>query len=243
MRQSPTLPLNQTAPPTTPTPTPVPNLPADTTVATVVRVIDGDTIEVDVDGVEYTVRYIGIDAPESGDPRRAVECFGEEASARNEELVGGRTVGLEKDVSEIDQFGRLLRYVWLDTTEMVNAILVRDGHAESVAYPPDVRHQDLFDQLEVTAREKALGLWGPGCAETPTILTGGPPVAGGETCDYSGTSEPVIKGNISQNSGEKIYHVPGQENYAPTRINEAAGERWFCTESDAVSAGWRKSLR
>ncbi|HUF53659.1 MAG TPA: thermonuclease family protein [Dehalococcoidia bacterium] len=241
MRQSPTVRLNETAPPATPAPPPP--LPPDTTPALVVSVVDGDTINVLIDGQEYAVRYIGIDTPESGDPRRAEECFGQEASARNEELVGGRTVGLEKDVSETDQFGRLLRYVWLDTSEMVNATLVRDGYAESISYPPDLRHQELLDQLETTARANGHGLWGPECAETPTVLAGGQPVAGGETCDYSGTSEPVIKGNISQNTGERIYHVPGQENYGPTRINEGAGERWFCTESEAVSAGWRKSLR
>ncbi|MDP3793405.1 MAG: thermonuclease family protein, partial [Candidatus Uhrbacteria bacterium] len=82
--------------------------------ALVVRVVDGDTIDVLIGGEQLRVRYIGIDTPETVDPRRPVGCFGKEASARNRELVEGKTVALEKDVSETDRFGRLLRYVWLD---------------------------------------------------------------------------------------------------------------------------------
>lgn len=222
------------------TPTTALTLPAGTTPATVVNVVDGDTIDVEIDGEEFRVRYIGVDTPETVDPRRPVGCFGGEASAANKNLVEGRPVGLEKDVSETDGFGRLLRYVWLDSERMVNAILVRDGYAQSSAYPPDVRHQELFDQLETAAREAGRGLWGPACAgsATPTMAADVPEGA----CEYSGTGEPVIKGNISS-EGEKIYHVPGGQFYEQTVIDEAAGERLFCSEADAVGAGWRESLR
>jgi len=215
--------------------------PDGTTPATVVRVVDGDTIEVEIEGETYKVRYIGIDTPETVDPRRPVGCFGEEASAANKALVEGLTVGLEKDVSNTDIYGRLLRYIWLNDSEMVNAILVREGYAQSSPYPPDVRHQEQFDQLEAEARSAARGLWGPVCLETPTPPPAGSPAEG--ACEYSGTSEAVIKGNISSNSGEKIYHVPGGSFYEQTVIDEAAGERWFCAESEAVAAGWRLSLR
>jgi micrococcal nuclease len=77
----------------------------------VTRVVDGDTIKVEIDGVQYDVRYIGIDTPETVHPSQPVGCFGPEASARNKELVDGKRVGLEKDVSEMDRYGRLLRYV------------------------------------------------------------------------------------------------------------------------------------
>jgi hypothetical protein len=90
----------------------------------VVQVVDGDTIEVEMDGRRHTVRYIGIDTPEVADPRRPVMCYGEEASRRNRQLVEGRTVLLEKNVSETDRYGRLLRYVWADGV-FVNAALVR----------------------------------------------------------------------------------------------------------------------
>ena len=224
-----------------PTPTMRLSFPDGTTPATVIRVVDGDTIEVEIEGEKHKVRYIGIDTPETVDPRRPVGCFGEEASAANKALVEGRIVGLEGDVSDTDRFGRLLRYVWLNSQEMVNAVLVREGYAQSSAYPPDVRYQELFDGLEAGARSAGRGLWGPVCLATSAPTPAGSPAEG--ACEYSGTSEAVIKGNISTNSSEKIYHVPGGGFYEQTVIDEAAGERWFCTESEAVAAGWRLSLR
>ncbi len=212
-----------------------PGAPPGLTPATVTRVVDGDTIEVQIGGQEYKLRYIGINTPETVDPRRPVECFGKEASNRNRDLVDGRTVGLEKDVSETDKFGRLLRYVWLGG-DMVNALLVRDGYAVASTYPPDVRYAGLFASLQAEARGGARGLWGPACQETPAETT-----APAAACDYSGTSEPVIKGNINTTTGEKIYHVPGSALYDKTVIDESKGERWFCTEADAVAAGWRRS--
>ena len=202
--------------------------------AQVTRVVDGDTIEVLMAGATYKVRYIGVDTPETVDPRRPVECYGREASERNHQLVEGKTVELEKDVSETDKYGRLLRYVWVGG-EMVNATLVREGYAIASTYPPDVKHQELFASLQREAVDAGRGLWGPACA-SPTAASAVPAV-----CDFSGTEQPVIKGNISQTSGEKIYHVPGGEYYEKTIIDEAAGERWFCTEQEAVAAGWRRS--
>jgi len=139
------------------TPTPVP--PVTTVVlpqAQVVRVIDGDTIEVSIGGKIYKVRYIGIDTPETG------EWMGSKATAKNEELVGGKVVGLEKDVSETDKYGRLLRYVWVGNL-MVNAELVRLGCAQVSTYPPDVKYVDLFLRLQREAREA-----GRMCGLTPT---------------------------------------------------------------------------
>lgn len=140
--------------------------------AEVVRVTDGDTIRVRLDGREYAVRYIGIDTPETVDPRRDVECFGREASAFNTQMVGGKIVELEKDVSETDRFGRLLRYVYVDG-RMVNEELVRNGYATASSYPPDVKHQERFRALEAEARARGVGLWAEGaCAAasaSPTV--------------------------------------------------------------------------
>ncbi len=204
--------------------------------AQVTRVVDGDTIDVVVNGSEQRLRYIGINTPETVDPRRPVECFGREASERNRQLVEGQTVGLERDVSETDRFGRLLRYVWLGD-EMVNATLVAEGYATAATFPPDVKYAATFAALEAEARTAGRGLWGDACQTTP------PPAPALGACEYSGTSEPVIKGNISYRTGEKIYHVPGGYYYDDTVIDEAKGERWFCTEAEAVAAGWRRSLR
>lgn len=128
------------------------------------RVIDGDTIEVEVGGETYTVRYIGIDAPESVHPTEPVEWMGPEASWANQELVEGETVYLEKDVSETDRYGRLLRHVFLEDGTLVSAELVRLGYALVSTYPPDVKYQYLLLQMQAEARTAERGLWGA----TPT---------------------------------------------------------------------------
>lgn len=138
--------------------------------ALVERVVDGDTVIVVVDGRRERLRYIGIDAPENAQNGRPGECFGREAAQRNEQLVGGRTVGLEKDVSERDRYGRLLRYVYVGDL-MVNAELVRGGYARAVRYAPDLRHAGLLAELEREARAARRGLWGR--CEPRAIL--GPP--------------------------------------------------------------------
>lgn len=141
-----------------PTPTPIPTT-SERVEAQVIKVIDGDTIEVDIVGETYKVRYIGVDTPETKHPEKPVEWMGAEAAAKNEELVGGKVVGLEKDVSETDKYGRLLRYVWIGEL-MVNAELVRLGLAKVSTYPPDVNYADLFLELQREAREAKRGLWG-----------------------------------------------------------------------------------
>lgn len=145
---------------TEPTDTPAPTDTAEPTLAhppgetaTVVGIVDGDTIDVELDGQEYRVRYIGIDTTERG------EDFYNQSTEANVELVEGETVVLVKDVSETDQFGRLLRYVYLEDGTFVNAELVRNGFAFAATFPPDVRHQELFSDLQAEAREANVGLW------------------------------------------------------------------------------------
>ncbi|MDO8498321.1 MAG: thermonuclease family protein [bacterium] len=127
----------------------------------VVRVVDGDTVEVEG---RKKVRYIGIDTPETVDPRRPVACFGKEASEENKKLVEGKTVILEKDISETDKYGRILRYVYLKRENgellFVNDYLVRQGFAKVVTYPPDVRFSQQFLEAEREARAENRGLWG-----------------------------------------------------------------------------------
>lgn len=196
----------------------------------VTRVIDGDTIE--IEGGQK-VRYIGIDTPETVDPRKPVQCFGVEASNKNKELVSGKRVRLEKDVSETDKYGRLLRYVYVGDT-FVNLELVKQGYAYASSFPPDVKYQSQFTEAQRQAKEQNRGLWGScpvdGSLPATTTVT---PQSGTPACD--------IKGNISQTTDEKIYHIPGCGSYNQTVINENDGERWFCTEQEAVSAGWRKA--
>ena len=119
------------------------------------RVIDGDTIEI-VDGER--VRYIGMDTPESVTPGKSVECYGKEASEENRRLVEGKAVRLEKDTSDRDQYGRLLRYVYVGDT-FVNLQLVAQGYARTDAYPPDIRYQDRITAAKDAAKSAGLGLW------------------------------------------------------------------------------------
>lgn len=120
--------------------------------ARVVRVIDGDTIEI---AGGYHVRYIGIDTPEV---YPQTDYYGIEAWDKNRELVEGKMVTLERDVSDKDRYGRLLRYVYVDGI-FVNAELVRLGYAVAFSYPPDIEHQELFLRFEEEAREAERGLW------------------------------------------------------------------------------------
>lgn len=134
----------------------------------VTRVIDGDTIELETG---ETVRYIGIDTPETKAPGQPIGCYGPEASRKNETLVLNKEVRLERDVSETDRYGRLLRYVYVPTDDgelLVNEVLVKEGFAQASSYPPDVAKQDIFRAAEAKAREKQLGLWSAECLpQTP----------------------------------------------------------------------------
>ena len=132
--------------------------------ARVVEVVDGDTIRVDLGGRQELVRMTGIDTPEVGGPYRDPECYGAEASALAKQLVPpGSTVALERDVSERDRYGRLLRSVWtftpVDGWTLVNEALVRRGAAEARAYEPDVTYGDRLDAAESLARAEGVGMW------------------------------------------------------------------------------------
>ncbi len=197
--------------------------PPDDALPVVTRVIDGDTVELQ-DGRK--VRYIGIDAPEINKH----DCFATEAKMENARLVLNRSVRLERDVTNTDRFGRLLRYVYVGDT-FVNLALIADGFAQVLTYPPDVRFNEQFRTATAEARTAKRGQWG-GCQDSepsPSPATTKTPSTG---C--------VIKGNINT-KGEKIYHLPGCGSYEKTVIEETKGERWFCAETDAAAAGFRKA--
>lgn len=130
---------------------------------TVVYVIDGDTIVLDN---QKKVRLIGIDTPElygSDDP----ECFAVEAKTRAEQLLLYKKVRLVSDVSDVDQYDRLLRYVYIDDPissvheeTSVNEILVHEGIAKATSYPPDTSLQETLSSFEQDAKAKEFGLWG-----------------------------------------------------------------------------------
>jgi endonuclease YncB( thermonuclease family) len=156
----------------TPTATPVPG---ERQEATVLRVVDGDTIVVDLEGRQYSVRYIGIDTPETHHPTDGADYWGFEASAANKSVVKeGSTVVLQRDISETDIYDRLLRYVWVGDT-LVNAELVRMGLARVLFYEPDVLYEHEIKEAEAEAQAARRGLYGPvptPPAESPLLYKG-----------------------------------------------------------------------
>lgn len=214
--------------------------------AIVTKVIDGDTIHVTIDGSDHKVRYIGMDAPEVG------MSGADAATSLNSQLVMGKTITLVKDVSETDQYGRLLRYVLVGDT-FVNYELVRSGLATAGTWAPDTACDATLKSAQTVAKLNLNGLWNttPVPAVVPTAVAFSISTSQSSTQVVSsgcaqGCTEHIpgcdIKGNISS-KGEKIYHVPGQEYYDETVITPSKGERWFCTELEALNNGWRKSKR
>lgn len=136
--------------------------------ATIVRVVDGDTVVANVDGTDERVRMIGIDTPESVKENTPVECFGKEASARTTELLPRNTpVRLVLDAEPRDRYGRLLAYVYRTSDNMfVNKALVAEGFANAYVYPPNVAHTDELKAAARAARSSGTGLWSA-CKNNP----------------------------------------------------------------------------
>jgi len=135
-------------------------LPTDAN-AVVERVVDGDTIEVNIAGRGETVRLIGIDTPETKKPDTPVECFGPEASARLAELLPvGTPVRLERDIDSRDRYRRLLAYVYREPDDLfVNAVLIDEGLARPYPFEPNTTFADQFAAAAETARTNGIGLW------------------------------------------------------------------------------------
>ena len=145
---------------------------------TVVRVVDGDTVQLALEGGTETVRLIGVDTPETVDERKPVQCYGPEASARTKALLPtGTPVRVERDAEARDQYGRLLAYVTRAADGLfVNRSLLADGYGVVLSIAPNTTHAAAFRAAEAAARQAQLGLWGtcggPGVPAAPST-TGG----------------------------------------------------------------------
>jgi micrococcal nuclease len=145
---------------------------ASQSAVSVVRVVDGDTVDVQLeDGVIERIRLIGIDTPEVVDPRKPVQCFGREASARAHELLDGQTVALELDPSqgERDIYGRLLAYVWMPDGRNFGEVIIAGGFAHEYTYDRPYAYLDSFRAAQAWAMVNQAGLWSPStCAGDTT---------------------------------------------------------------------------
>lgn len=211
--------------------------------AKVARVIDGDTIVLDSG---QKVRLILVDTPETKHPKKGVEFYGREASAYTKKALEGKTVYLQKDVSEVDRYGRLLRYVWTARPssnnpsnaevkdKCFNAALLLGGYAKLSTFPPDVKYVDLFRSLERQARNNNAGLWAGGAAPAPA------PAPKPTPKPAPAPRGPVGQGHIKGNRKSHIYHLPGGASYNKISPKNIV---YFETEAQAQAAGYRRAKR
>lgn len=213
------------------------------TLYAVTKVVDGDTFDVSMNGETKRIRLIGVDTPETVDPRKPVQCFGKEASQKAKELLLNKKVKLEFDPTqgEVDKYGRTLAYAFREDGLFYNKWIIENGYAHEYTYSHPYKYQQDFKMAENKARESKVGLWADNACtsaqEEPQKPTTAP-VTQPPANQPSGSC--VIKGNISSDK-RKIYHLPGCGSYDKTVIDESAGEKWFCTEQEATNAGWVKA--
>ncbi len=133
----------------------------------VIKVVDGDTIAVDIDGVNTTIRMIGIDTPEVVDPRKPVQCFGQEASNKTKSILSNQMVGIELDASQgkYDKYNRLLAYVFLEDGINFNEYMIKEGYAYEYTYSLPYKYQSAFKSAQQYAEENKKGLWADGVCE------------------------------------------------------------------------------
>ncbi|MBS4172261.1 thermonuclease family protein [Bacillus sp. FJAT-49736] len=238
------------------------SLPKGLITATIIRNVDGDTVHVSIKGKDEDIRLLLIDTPETHKPGTPVQPYGPEASAYAEqELAVGTKVKLEEGVKghERDKYGRLLAYIYLPNGKMYNEEVVKKGLARvAYIYEPNTKHLKELKNDESYARKHKLGIWSipgyvtdrgynmdaKGAAHT---VSSSPNTSTQNSSNQSFKNNPAddkesntsCKGKIKGNANSKIYHVPGGAFYDRTRDNIV----WFCTESDAIKAGYRKSQR
>jgi endonuclease YncB( thermonuclease family) len=219
-------------------------------VSGVPRIVDGDTVEIG----QVKIRLSGIDAPETD--QVCLDAKGEKwacgIAARDELIRHSNGQPWECTTTGTDQYGRSLANCFIEG-EGVGKWMVQSGWALSF-----VRYSHAYDADEIAAREVRAGLWS-GAFIAPwdwrhrnkaTMILGAASVPvnaqaillGAVSASEAPSPECVIKGNVNR-KGERIYHLPGQLNYAQINMTKGLGERWFCTEAEADAAGWRKAVR
>jgi micrococcal nuclease len=200
----------------------------------VTKVVDGDTLEADCQGVLAKIRLIGVDTPEVVDPRKTVQCFGREASDFAKKTLSGQSVRLEADPSQgdTDKYGRQLRYVYLADGRLFNWLLISEGYAFEYTYNIPYREQASFKTAQKEARLTERGLWVPGVCESDarvqkaTSASVSPLVA----TTTATTSAGVIKKSVSN-----ICYEAGDRNYQATKNFQS-----FATMADCLATGARR---
>ena len=204
--------------------------------AKVVSVIDGDTVKVNLDGKVEKIRFIGMNCPEIKHGNNPAQFYGVEAANYTRKKLSNKTIYLQKDVSDRDKYGRLLRYIWLEkpssdnpkkeeiASNCYNAILVKNGYARVRKYPPDVKYNEILEQLESQPKNNKIGLW----------------QNSNERHLPQRKSKLKENGLIKGNKRSKVHHLPGQENYDNISDKNVL---YFNSEREAQQAGYRPARR
>ncbi|WP_159462020.1 thermonuclease family protein [Salirhabdus sp. Marseille-P4669] len=212
-------------------------------------VIDGDTIKVEFNGQEESVRFLLVDTPETSHPQLGKQPFGEDAKAFTKKLLSGKTVLLEKDISERDKYGRLLMYVYTADGKSVQEELLKNGLARvAYIYEPNTKYVDDYYEIQKEAQANGVGIWSvenyaqedgyhTEALETEQSVDNPIPTKDAFEPDANGDCNGYIKGNDSS-SGDFIYHVPEGSYY-----NRTKAEMCFKTETAAEEAGYRKAQK
>ncbi|WP_019139304.1 thermonuclease family protein [Peptoniphilus timonensis] len=224
--------------------------------AKVLRVIDGDTIEIDRGNGKEKVRFILVDTPETVHPKKGVQFFGKEASNFTKSNLTGKTIYLQKDISETDRYGRLLRYIWTERpssdnpsndeirAKCFNAILLSGGYANVATFPPDIKYVDLFRNIEKEARDNGAGLWSGNSENNNIVEIDNPKNNNVEMNNTIVNGNPKDKaykysnGRIIGNKNSHIFHVPSGRDYKKVSLKNAV---FFDSPSEAISAGYRQA--
>lgn len=171
----------------------------------VTSVVDGDTIKVNINGTVETLRLIGMDTPETVDPRKPVQCFGKEASNKAKELLVGAKVRLEKDPTqgELDKYGRTLAYIYREDGLFYNKYMIEHGYAHEYTYNTPYKYQAEFKAAQKSAQENLRGLWSPSTCNGDT------------TSDSTTVSQP----STTQSTGSFIHpRITAQNITIPNRV-------------------------
>lgn len=223
--------------------------------ATIVKNIDGDTVGINLNGKEETIRMLCVDTPETHHPRLGVQPFGPEAADFTKNtLYPGRKVEVELGIGGgRDKYGRLLAYIYVDG-KMFNEMLLEQGLARvAYVYAPNTKYVDQFYAIQKEAQQKRMGIWSiedyakedgfhPNAAGSNQAPSANSSQSGGTFQNNPNDDQETnltCKGKIKGNANSHIYHVPGGAYYDSVKDNIV----WFCTEQDAINAGYHKSKR
>lgn len=207
------------------------------------RAVDGDTLKVMYEGKSQSVRLLLVDTPETSHPKLGTQPLGKEAKEYTKQVVeNAKKIELEFDIGpNRDKYSRLLAYVYVDGVMLQESLLEKGYARVAYIYPPNVRYVDEFKAIQSKSKQQALGIWKyenyaqeDGFHPSEFQENSGAASSNGNSSSSTPPSNTcTIKGNINA-KGEKIYHTTESRNYKSTNP-----EAWFCTEAEAVAAGYR----